>query len=86
MSASAKSPASVAVRSSAGTISIRVNDEPRSLAGGSTVADLVHQLGLGDKKGVAIAVNSGVVARAAWPVHVLAEGDRVLVIRATQGG
>lgn len=67
-------------------LAIIVNDEPRSLAIGSTLADLVVELGLIDRKGVALAVNGGVVLRTTWPAHPLANGDRILVIRATQGG
>ncbi|HVU35955.1 MAG TPA: sulfur carrier protein ThiS [Opitutaceae bacterium] len=65
---------------------IIVNDEPRPLDGAATVAALAAELGVGERKGVAIAVNGGVVPRAHWPAHALGEGDRVLVIRATQGG
>ena len=72
--------------SSVGSISIRVNDEPRTLPAGATMADLVRELGLADRKGVAVAVNDAVVPRANWTTHPLAGGDRVLVIRATQGG
>jgi sulfur carrier protein len=65
---------------------ITVNEEPRSLARGATVASLIAELGWADRKGIAIAVNGGVVPRRAWPDHGLVEGDRVLVIKATQGG
>ena len=65
---------------------IRVNDQPRPLAGGTTLLALVRELGLAERKGVAVAVNSSVVPRAAWPTRSLSDGDRVLVIRATQGG
>jgi sulfur carrier protein len=67
-------------------ITIRVNDEPRTVAGAAVLSDLVRDLGLTERKGVAVAVNDVVVARAGWPGHALANGDRVLVIRATQGG
>jgi sulfur carrier protein len=70
----------------AATITFRVNDEPRTLAGGTTLADLVRDLGFDGRKGVAVAVNNSVVPRASWPTHLLAGGDRVLVIRAAQGG
>jgi sulfur carrier protein len=63
-----------------------VNDEPRALAGPTTLAMLVGELGLADRHGVAVAVNNAVVPRAVWPAHPLAGGDRVLVIRAAQGG
>lgn len=68
------------------TVSIRVNDQPRTLAAATALADLVRELGLADRKGVAVAVNRAVVSRAAWATQLLAEGDHVLVIRATQGG
>jgi sulfur carrier protein len=68
------------------SISIRVNDEPRTLPAPATVADLVRELGLVERKGMAVAVNNTVAPRATWPAHTLADGDRVLVIRASQGG
>ena len=63
-----------------------VNDEPRSIDGGTMLAAVVAELGLAERKGVAVAVNGNVIPRSLWPTHELADGDRVLVIRATQGG
>ena len=81
------SSSSINIASTAATtIAIRVNDQPRTLAAGSTLLDLLRDLGLADRKGVAVAINSAVAPRAAWPTQPLSEGDRVLVIRATQGG
>jgi sulfur carrier protein len=68
------------------SVNIVVNDEPRAIAGDSSVATLARELGVAERKGVAIAVNGSVVTRAGWNAHRLADGDRVLVIRATQGG
>jgi len=65
---------------------IRVNDQPREIAADTALSDLVSVLGLGERKGVAIAINDEVVPRAVWPERRLAEGDGVLVIQATQGG
>jgi sulfur carrier protein len=66
---------------------IYVNDEPREvIAGEATVAALMAAAGLPSLEGVAVAVNDGVVPRSRWERHALVEGDRVLVIRATQGG
>ena len=65
---------------------IRVNDEPRPLGCVSTLLALLRELGLAERKGVAVAVNKSVVTRAAWPTYSLRDGDCVLVIRATQGG
>ena len=65
---------------------IYVNDEPRPLAASTTVLALLRDLDLAERKGVAVAINRAVVARADWPSRTLAAADRVLVIRATQGG
>ena len=65
---------------------VHVNDQPRTLAGDTTLAGLLRELGLADRKGVAIAINDEVVPRSRWPAHPLAETDHVLVIQATQGG
>ena len=65
---------------------IHVNDTARELPSGTTLADLARQLDLAARRGVAVAVNDAVVPRAAWPARALADGDRVLVIQATQGG
>jgi sulfur carrier protein len=80
--ATIQGPAATAAEASV----IHVNDQPRPLEGGATVAALLRELGLADRKGVAVAVNGSVVPRTTWPVHALADGDRVLVIQATQGG
>ena len=65
---------------------IQVNDTPRELFAAITLDELALDLGLAGRRGVAVAVNDTVVPRAEWPARALAEGDRVLVIQATQGG
>jgi sulfur carrier protein len=67
-------------------LTVLVNDRPHGLGGDATLAGLVRELGLAGRRGIAAAVNGGVVPRAEWDSRPLAEGDRVLVIRATQGG
>lgn len=69
-----------------GRVNLTVNDEPRAVEPATSVAGLLTQLGFADRKGVAVALNGAVVPRASWPAQTLAEGDRVLLIRATQGG
>jgi len=65
---------------------IHVNDRPRPLTDGLRLAGLIRELGLAEKKGVAVAINGAVVPRSAWQARELAAADRVLVIQATQGG
>ncbi len=65
---------------------IHVNDEAREIDGPTSLAMIVAELGLAERKGVAVAVNGTVVTRSTWPSRLLNPGDRILVIRATQGG
>ena len=60
---------------------VTVNGVARALPTDSTVAGLVPP-----GRGVAIAVNGGVVPRTAWEQTLLRDGDRVEVLTAAQGG
>ncbi len=66
-------------------LSLWVNGEPRWIAPGSTLADLVAALGL-DRKRVAVAVNRDVVPRPAFAARRLAAGDRIEILEAVGGG
>lgn len=66
-------------------ITVWVNDSPRTLTVGQTVADLLAALEV-PARGVAVAVNGEVVRRGEWPGARLSEGDRVEVLTAAQGG
>jgi len=68
-----------------GTMTLEVNGKTLEVEPGATVADVVVLLGCGPR-GVAVAVNSELVCRAAWPSHALGEGDRVEVLHAVAGG
>jgi sulfur carrier protein len=70
----------------AGSVEIFVNDQRRALADGTVLASLLAELGLAERKGIAAALNGGVVARADWATRPLTAGDRVVVIQAAQGG
>ena len=64
-----------------------VNGASREAARGATVAEVLAQLGVSPgAAGVAVARNGEVVLRARWTDVVLAEGDRVEVLQAVQGG
>jgi sulfur carrier protein len=67
-------------------MTIRVNDQPRRVAASATLLDLLRELALAERRGVAVAVNDSVVPRTRWPAHTLTEADHVVVIQATQGG
>ncbi|MFJ2228344.1 sulfur carrier protein ThiS [Streptomyces halstedii] len=66
-------------------VSVSVNGERRSVAAGTTLDALVAGL-TSAHSGVAAAVNEAVVPRGRWAATALAEGDRVEVLTAVQGG
>ena len=64
-----------------------LNGEERPLPDGATVADAVRASGAAeDGRGVAVAVDGEVVPRGGWRGETLAEGARVEVLQAVQGG
>ena len=62
-----------------------VNDEPRTLAAGASVADLVATLGLGPRR-IAVELNRAVVPRAEYDATALRDGDAVEIIHFVGGG
>ncbi|CQR64488.1 sulfur carrier protein ThiS [Streptomyces leeuwenhoekii] len=66
-------------------MNVLVNGEPREVTPGTALDALVRTLTRAPS-GVAAALNETVVPRAQWPVTALAEGDRVEVLTAVQGG
>ena len=67
------------------TVTVTVNGEQRELPAGRTLDDVVADL-TAAPSGVAAAVNEAVVPRGRWSRAVLADGDRVEVLTAVQGG
>jgi sulfur carrier protein len=63
-----------------------INQQKFQLPEHGTLADVLPLLDIAQADGIAIAVNEEVVPAREWPGTVLRAGDRVFVIRATQGG
>jgi len=66
-------------------MTVTVNGEPRDLAPGATLADIVSQV-TQSAKGIAAAVDGEVVPRRAWRSTQLADGAQVEIVTAVQGG
>ena len=66
-------------------IDIELNGEPYRLPQGQALADLVRALGI-EGQAVALAVNREVVRRQDWSGRLLAQRDRVDIVRAIGGG
>jgi sulfur carrier protein len=65
---------------------VYVNDEPREVSRAATLLTVMQDLKLDDSKGVAVALNAAVLPKSQWQTQVLSQSDRILIIRATQGG
>ena len=62
-----------------------VNDEPRQVADGGTVIDLLTSMDLGPKW-VVVERNGEPVERRDMPTTVLHDGDRIELVKAVAGG
>jgi sulfur carrier protein len=64
---------------------IIINGEPSDMAADITVAALLEALDV-PSRGVAVAVDAEVVPRGSWETFAIADGARVEVLIAVQGG
>lgn len=76
MSADSKTP---------GMIEIHLNGRPQAIAGDLTVAGLLQQIGLADKR-VAVERNGVIVPKSRHAEQRLAAGDRIEIVHAIGGG
>jgi sulfur carrier protein len=68
-------------------MNVLVNGRAAELPDGATIATVVQALELpAAGRGVAVAVDAEVVPRGAWDRTALAEGAKVEVVHAVQGG
>jgi sulfur carrier protein len=67
------------------TITVTVNGEPRALPASVALAEVVAAMTVAPS-GVAAALNETVVPRGRWAGTSLADGDRVEILTAVQGG
>ena len=68
-------------------LTISVNGRGKTMPRGATITDTLRFVRIDpSRSGIAVAVNDRVVRRAEWGGRVLADGDRIDVIQATQGG
>lgn len=68
-------------------MTIELNGERIELGEQARVADAVERAGAaGGRRGVAVAVDGEVVPRSAWERTPLADGQKVEIVAAVQGG
>lgn len=66
-------------------ITLTLNGEPHRIANGSSVADLVRDIGLNPKK-VAVERNLEIVPRSTLAAVMLADGDTLEIVHFVGGG
>lgn len=66
-------------------MTIHLNGAERIVRPGTTVSDLLADLGL-TPRGIAVALDHVIVPRSAWAATVVTVGARVDVVTAVQGG
>ena len=62
-----------------------VNDKEQNLNGEIFLESLISKT-IPDTKGIAVAVNNSVIPKTNWNNFQLKENDKVIIIKATQGG
>ena len=63
-----------------------VNDDTKEIPAGSSLHSLLNDIGMNEFSGWAIALNEEVVPFAEIKQKSLNEGDRLILVQATQGG
>ena len=68
-------------------MNVIVNGEDRRLSPGATVASVLALLDVAPgARGVAVALNGEVISRSRWDETAIADGARIEVVAAIQGG
>ena len=62
-----------------------INGEPQNVIDGLTIAGLIQQLGLKQRR-IAVEVNREIIARESYEAHALGEGDHVEIVHFVGGG
>ena len=64
---------------------VTINGEKKEIKNGSTIADILRQLGIEDKV-MAVAVNMQIVKKEQWENYKPKEGDKIEFLGFTGGG
>ena len=67
-------------------MTISLNNNPITLSAAATLQKVLEEQQLHEQRGIAVAVNNAVIPKIEWQQKVLADNDKITIIRATQGG
>ena len=62
-----------------------INDKEQDLSGENSLENLISKT-ISDTKGIAVAINNSVIPKTNWKKFQLNENDKIIIIKATQGG
>lgn len=65
---------------------VTINDKSQKLKENSSVSDALKAIEIERAMNIAVAVNFSVVSKEEWDNFKLNENDKIMIIRATQGG
>lgn len=65
---------------------IFINDEIFETKEHILISELLDSAGVQNSRGLALALNEVVIPKSSWHEKKLSENDRILIIRASQGG
>lgn len=68
------------------SVRVTINGTERELQAGVTLHEMLDQLGIRSRDGIAVAVNESVVTRTRLGDYRVEEGDTIEVIQAVSGG
>ena len=66
-------------------MNLTINSEPKQFSG-KNISELVQSLNMISTNGIALAVNEKVISKSDWEKFQLNDNDKILIIKATQGG
>ena len=67
-------------------MTIFINDEPTEFEQSPSILKILTHHQVVELQGIAVAINDEVIPKANWEKTVLLKNDRLMLIRATQGG
>lgn len=63
-----------------------INNETHTFDNVQKLSEVLHHLKIENSNGIAVAVNDTVIPKSQWNSFLLNDNDKILLIKATQGG